>query len=686
MIPTTDDLRSAPLIHRTNDLFNPPGLTNFLGTVQVAEDLTGIRSINFPPFCGSDMITAGLYLDDCYFPALNLPVSYTWYPDRIIRSCEYKGLKLESVTSLVVGKQAVIIQLLIRNQRGTEADLRLRLRFQGGVTRSLDKWADFMPPSENNNLVEIDESRKALLFTARHSKACILQGITPSTVELDRLGGSTSIILSAGSSQKLSVVYVLGQTAHTVQTDYDTIINDIPGHLQRTRSDWNAELKAIFTPGNNRYSGSLPELETGNAAIQKLYYTGILGVIYFKRDNPHSVYGRAYDTLMPRYWQTVTFLWDYSLSSNVHAILDPEVMRKYLEFWMGKNIHQHFGTDYLTGGSVGPWYSVNDYAMLRMSNDYLRWSGKTDWLDQNISTNRSTIDYLEEYAGYWRNFKSAIGLADYGGIDNLLECVSTYTHQVASLNAGNVFNLRFIAELLTARGKNDESKVYRAEASELLDRIQELYVAGGGFWKTRQPDGQVVEVRHCYDFITVLNTIAQDLSAQQRSEMTRYFMEDLQTKNWIRALSPKDQDAIFSVRPDHQWNGAYPAWPAQAVSGLYRLGQPDIAYEWMQGLAESANQGPFGQAHFVETAAPPEAGGARKAPYEMPYITDWAVSSGGSWVDIIIESIFGVKASIFDGISAQPQFGPFDSNAELYNLAYQGKLYTVDRKGIKQSE
>jgi len=686
MIPTTTDLKSDPLIHGANDLFNPPGLTNFLGTVQVAEGLTGIRSINFPPYCGSDLITAGLYLDERYFPSLNRPVTYTWSPDRVIRSCEYRGLKLESVTALVVGKQAVIIRLAVENRSGAETNLPVRIRFQGGVTRSLDKWADFMPPSESDNRVDTDNNRTALLFTSRHSESCILQGLVADSAVIDRQGGSASVVLPVGARTELSIVYVVGQTVRSVQSEYDAIASNISVQLQQTQSYWNDELKAIFTPGNDRYSGSLPELETDDEAVRKLYFNGILSVIYFKRDNPHSVYGRAYDTLMPRYWQTVTFLWDYSLSSNVHALLDPKVMRKYLVFWMGMDVHNHFGSDYLTGGPVGPWYSVNDYAMLRMSNDYLRWSGKLDWLDQDISEGKSTIQYLEEYAAFWRNFKTDAGLADYGGIDNLLECVSSYVHQVASLNAGNVFNLRFIGELLKARGKSAESKIYQKEASELLDRVLGLYVDGSGFWNTRQPDGQLVEVRHCYDFITILNTIAQDLSARQKSEMTRYFIEELQTKNWIRALSPKDQDAIYSVRPDHQWNGAYPAWPAQAVSGLYQLGQPEIAHEWMQGLAESANQGPFGQAHFVESAAPPEAGGARKAPFEMPYITDWAVSSGGSWVDIIIESLFGVQAGIFDGISARPQFGPFDNKAELHNLAYQGNFYTVNQTGIKQSE
>ncbi|MBC8401878.1 MAG: hypothetical protein H8E14_10360 [Candidatus Marinimicrobia bacterium] len=361
-------------------------------------------------------------------------------------------------------------------------------------------------------------------------------------------------------------------------------------------------------------------------------------------------------------------------------------MRKYLEFWMGMDIHSHFGSDYMTGRSVGPWYAVNDFAMLWMANDYLRWTGKSDWLDHSVKGSRSIMSYLEKYATNWRNYKADTGLADYGGIDNLLECVSTYVHQVASLNAGNVFNLRFLAKLLAERGNFSYSESLVSEAQELLGKIQELYVAGGGFWRTRQLDGQEIETRHCYDFITVLNTIADDLTPVQCKDMLGFFKKELQTKNWIRALSPKDQDAIFSVRPDHQWNGAYPAWPAQAVSGLYRLGQAELAYDWMQGLAASANQGPFGQAHFVETAAPFEAGGARKAPPNMPYLTDWAVSSGGSWVNIIIEGIFGVKATIFDGITAQSQFGPFDSTAELHGLVYQGRRYSVTRKGIKPTE
>jgi hypothetical protein len=143
---------------------------------------------------------------------------------------------------------------------------------------------------------------------------------------------------------------------------------------------------------------------------------------------------------------------------------------------------------------------------------------------------------------------------------------------------------------------------------------------------------------------------------------------------------------MFSVRPDHQWTGAYPAWPPLCVTGLYRIGEVELAFDWLKGLARSANQGPFAQAHFAESVVAPDEGGARKAPSDMPYITDWTCSSNGAWVNCIIESIFGVRAGLDGRIDATPQFGRFDPEARLENLAYQGKRYHVTRKGIARAD
>lgn len=687
MIPTVEELKSDVLIHKHGDIFNLPGLTNFIGTVQSDFDITGIRSLNFPPFGCSDIITAGLFINDIYFPTTGTKIKFTWIADRIEREAEYDGLKLHSITILPMGKLACAVRLNISNVSGIEKNLEVKFGFTCSVTKAVKSWNEPLPPFETNHKIEIDENDNALIYTAKNSNAFQIQG-TSFKGRINRNGIKNNFVLPPGESKTIDIVTVVGDSLSNVLADYKYLMANVTAALENCWNEWNAEIKAAFTPGNSRFSGSMPLLETTDQEIAKLYYMGVLGVIYFKRDNPYSVLGRTYDTLMPRYWQTVTFIWDYALSSLTHALLDPVVMKKYIEHWMSMDVHKHFGTEYLTGGPVGPWYSVNDFAVTEISKNYLRWNGDFKWLDKIIKVNEGqkspVIDLLLKYASNWKNFKSPNGLADYGGINNLLECVSTYIHEVASLNAANVFNLRTAAELCELSNKKDLVDHYINEARELIPQINKLYVDGKGFWATRFPDGSLVEVRHCYDFITIINMIPNDLSTKQKNEMVDFFKRELQSPTWMRALSAGDDNAMFSVRPDHQWNGAYPAWPAQAVTALFKTGNTELALKWLKGLAKSANQGPLGQAHFVESAIDPDSGGARKAPPDMPYITDWTVSSSGSWTNIIIESIFGIKATLNKGISATPQFGSFDSKAELKNISYQGNLYQADSKGLKK--
>ncbi|HRK30602.1 MAG TPA: hypothetical protein PLD59_05940 [Tepidisphaeraceae bacterium] len=681
MIPTVDDLESSPMTHRFGDLFNPPGLTNFLGCVQTeGHDPVAIRSFAFPPFAMGDAVTAGLFINGKFFPAWGAPVTTVWRPDRIERTAEVDGLHLFSTTVLAVGKMAAVVRLAIQNRSGAARKVTLKLGLRGGVTKSVTAWNNAVPPTEDDNLIEVDSSRKALRFTAKKSSAVLIQGTHPLADEVSAVGLRHSFQLNASETKTISFIACIGDSAAGAERLFDDSFRSTNEVVERATADWNEELLAIFTPGNSRYSGHLPLLETTDRDILKVYHTGAVGIAYFKRDTPFSVHGRAYGTLLPRYWHTVTFLWDYSLSSMVHALLDPAVMKANLQRWMKLDIHKHFGTEFLTGAGVGPWYSVNDFAMSVIARDYLRFNGDFGLLDQTVGEQK-VRDYLSKYAHNWKQFRSPHGLADYGGLNNLLECVNTYLHEVASLNGANVFNLRFAAELAQMNGDTEAARNLIAEAVELGARVNELYVNGKGYFNARFPDTSVREVRHIYDFITVLNTMHDLLPASQQNEMADFFARELMTPTWAHALSPDDDDSMFSVRPDHQWNGAYPAWPPQAVTGLYKIGKVDLAFDWLKGLAKSANQGPYGQAHFCESVVAPEAGGAIKAPSDFPYINDWTCSSVGAWCNTIIESIFGVRAGL-QTIEASPQFGEFDPKAVLRNLRWQGKQYTVTRAGL----
>jgi hypothetical protein len=423
---------------------------------------------------------------------------------------------------------------------------------------------------------------------------------------------------------------------------------------------------------------------TTDESVKRIYHSAVMSAPFFKRTTPHSVYGTTYVTLAPRYWETATFLWDISLSAMLLAMLDPQVLKRMMETWMTVDVHQHFGTEFLTGKGIGPWYSVNDYAMSRMAKEYLRWTGDRAWLDKKVG-DRTVFEHLVNYAEHWRKLDTnKHGLADYGGVTNLLEAVSSYVHEVAGLNAANVYNLRFAAELLDFKGKKDKAAAMRKEAEELGKRVQELYVPGKGIWKCRLPDGSYNEVHHCYDFGTTLVNIGDLMPPVQKREMVEFFKRELQTPTWMRALSTRDLDVTFSIRPDHQWTGAYCSWAALALSGLFVAGETDLAFDWIKGLAKTAKQGLYAQAHFTETFVAPESnGGAIKAPSDQPFINDGACVSGCNYLEPIVDSIFGVNAGLFGEITAKPNFGKFDGRAELRGLNYQGKIYNASKNGVK---
>jgi hypothetical protein len=703
MIPRSSDLTSDVLVHQYDDMFNPPGLTNFLGTAQVDHDVFAIRSINFPPYSHGDVITGQLYVDGRLARSYGGEVEVVWRPDRVVRLVVVDGLELRTTTACAPGRPAVVVRLEVRGEAGRE--VRIGLALASTATRSGSGWLRPEPPSEPNTF-RVDDARSAVIGTGASGTAVSLQGFDTRNSTATFSGASASastssfateaalraqsmleatITLDASGHGQLGYIHVLDGDHASAAEHYDACAADIPAVIASAEQLWDTALADAFDPDSNGFSGSLPILETSNEALRKLYWWGVLGVIWFRRDNPASVLGRTYDTLMPRYWQTTTFIWDYSLSSLTHALLDPVPMRRHIEHWIDLDTHAHFGTEWLTGGPVGQWYSVNDFAMTRLVRDYVRFTGDNDFLATPAGRDalrKPVAEHLHHWATAWRGLRKDHALADYGGIDNLLECVSSYVHEVASFNAANVWCLRVAAEVAEQAGDAHRADLLRKEADEQAGHVNELYMEGAGFWHARQPDGTLVPVRHCYDFNIIGTTMAGDLSAQQQTEMVDFFQRELQTPNWMRALSPYDADAAFSVRPDHQWNGAYPAWPADAARALFALGRGDVALDWLPGLAKTANQGPCGQAHFVEEAVPLMAGGARKSPPQYPYLIDWSCSSSGAWVSLVLEGVFGIEVALDGTVHANPQVAALDPNARLRGLRVGSNTYEVTAAGL----
>jgi hypothetical protein len=122
------------------------------------------------------------------------------------------------------------------------------------------------------------------------------------------------------------------------------------------------------------------------------------------------------------------------------------------------------------------------------------------------------------------------------------------------------------------------------------------------------------------------------------------------------------------------------------AKGLYKIDSPERITPWLREVAKAGDQGPIGQAHFVEAVYPPVNGGAFKSSEDAPFIEDWCCIAAGAFTELVIDSIFGAELTLSDGIKVDSHLASFDPSARLEGLRYQGSLYTITKDGAHRQK
>ncbi len=698
--PSLEAMASDRLTYRLHDQFNCPVAMNEWGYAQVGKSVSAITAIAFPPYacCGVPetawspgyLVTCELFLNGRYLAIAGAPdgnVEYQWFPHRVIRKQTAEKLQFTTSMFLPNKRRAVAQSIVIKNLSGSHRKFTLGFDMRAAVAKKTSAWFA-NSPGEADNKITWDAQRGCLLFEAQHSEIAAAQGFhpAPNRVEHKRML-VFDLELAPGEQKRMDFIVALAGNGRAALELYDGLQKDFGSLEKENESAFTSLVKAAFTPGNSEFSGHLPRLVTRSEALSKLYHNGFANLLFARRVSPDSVYGPTYLTLSGHVLPTLSFPWDTSLSSLALSLLDPLPLRNLVEVWSKIDLHDHHSTDYVTGEGVGPWYAVNDNAIVRCAWRYVCSTGDYAWLDKPVN-GRTILQHLEDRARYWKKLDvHGRGLGDYGTIENLLEVVSTYLHEVAGMNAGNVHSMRVVADMHERRGNSARARELRAEAKAMAERIVHLlYVEGKGYWRCAQPDGSFNEVRHCYDFLGVLDNMAEDLSPAQKREMNEFFWRELHSEKWMRALSQSDVDATWNIRPDHSCLGAYAAWPPMTAKGLYKISAPERIVPWLREVSKAGNQGPIGQGHFVEDVYPPVNGGAFKSSEDAPFIEDWCCIAAGAFTELVIDSIFGADLTMSEGIKVNSHLAGFDPSARLEGLRYQGALYTITKDGAQKQK
>jgi len=597
--------------------FALPTLQNFVGLVQVCWGPTGVQNWIMPP-TGLPTPTGQLYaLDTDGRPSRVGPegTTYRWRPSEVLREHE-----VVSTRTRLHWDEAAITERLSFKQSG-----RFVLLF-GGLCRTwsfTDYWN--LPPED---VPQFNVSWDGSSVVVEDCKTFGVARITPSRSPaartylsiddfyagrpVDGPGRLVALELTAQAGQEYSWTAVQGTQPDIAPAGTDADVE------QRWQEIW----AAAFTPGNKHFSGSLPALDFGDEALNRLYYMGILTLLNSRRLTRPATSRSRFATGGQAIWAgstaplatsytwggsegapSTSFLWEVQLQAPLLARLDPAILRNQLEAFMRADMSNHWGIDVLTGRGVGMWYGVNDGAMITSAADYLRITGDLGWLDTSVD-GVQVRDHLMRHVRNHGELSHGSQLADYGSAQNILECVSSYEHGVASFNAMGAWSYRFAADVLAPEAGQE----LRGRAEAIEQAVRGLILDDGVF-RCETPEGPRV-VRTCLDFIYVGRYMGDRLTGDERRRMLGFFAEELETSDWMRALSLEDSDSLTRLLPsfqtyraDHQSTGSYDGWPGLAASVRLSFGDTSATLDWLRRISKVTWEGPFGQAHWVGTNA-----------------------------------------------------------------------------------
>ena len=664
------------------DVANPPDVHNFNQMLVVGRDLTSFYCNPGGLFTHTKnpevQWNAGFPLVKLTFNDIEFPATETrWFAYRALRrNLDGNGLAVETDTRMVNEQRGVLCRITATN---TTAGL-LKTTFTLHVPGVLQ--ADGVGVANRTQ-------RANYVSVLRPSRK-------PDSVmkETNGVGWNWAVELPPGGKVTLGFVAGDDKASPTAQTD--ARVADWAAHfdavMDECKSVWEQRWADAFTPGNKHFSGNLPVLKTGEAALARNYYMGALTMLELERTQ-FPVSPRSFITSGER-GDGIQYYWDASMQATAWALLEPAGMKATLRRWLVQNARSgaHTSVTAAHGYDTNHYDKITGYAfnactIFKTADEYLRVTGDRAFLDERLEDDQTVLGHLDAFATDWETLpKGPHGLVDYGQNGNLLECAPAYINCVPSLNAQDVWMMRRAAQWHALHGEAARAKELEAKAAAFLPAVLCLYKSGMGVWNAYHMDGALVELRHCVDFIYIGDALENDLTPMQKSEMNAFVKRELFTRDWMRAMSLQDASADHSTRPDHSPTGAYDGWIPLTVGAMWRLGDPKDAFDFYCRTAVVTKEGPFAQAR--------EFYGPNKKGFDAPVRVALRGGcmkeciSGGAFADVVVNTFFGFSPSP-DGsaLISDPQTPrPFQGRLTGIRCRRQLLQLTASPQGIQFSE
>jgi hypothetical protein len=671
------------------EIAHMPSLHNFHDMAACAPDLVGV---NFNPDGQLfDWPTGPRWFRYITLPLVTLKINNLapeasrcrWYPYQALRQGAAASINCESSVRMLFERPGFLYQIILTNSGSAEETAEVDLTIPGlmvpgefpdVIFRSTDsrlgKAHTFGDADARSTGANKSDLYMAHAFVEKPDE-CVTQDGAVVARRRYRLKPQQSVtirfVMTCGRFKDPADAKGVVADARKLAEDFDSAWLDV-------ESRWGRRWTEMFTPGNAHFSGSLPTLVTTDRKLCDIYYRSLLTLLVLHRTNM-KMCDRVFVTSGERQ-KGVVFFWDTSMWAKIFALLEPEKMKQHCRLFLACDPHRGPVYNMDLGEQWDGWYAANDSTIFLFVNEYLNVTNDAAFLDERIGE-RTVLEHLETLATNWQKLQKdkSVMLADYGDNRNLLECAPAYVNRVPSFNAANVWMMRTVAELLENRGNTTRAEELRGLANQVSRAVLSMYKPGEGVWSALHRDGKKVELRHCFDFVCIGRYMPEDLTPEIKQEMVAFVVRELITDNWMRAMSPRDQAAAVSDRPDHGPMGAYDAWPALSAESMCLLGAWRPALAFFDSTQEVLYEGVYGQAreYYGEHRM------QRDAPVRIAMRGACMRESvgGGAFSETILGVLFGFRPQLGRPLTLFEPKVDRGFVGTLHNLPFRGEMYDI---------
>jgi hypothetical protein len=616
------------------------------------QDAFAVRGLWAPPYVSTDF-----RLDIKLFNQSLATNHYTWHPFYVERSGSVQGIGVKSLTMLVPGSRAGLMQVTLKNTSAEPRTIPVALAARG--TLDLSKRWEFRAPRSKtatkasfaDGTLRLEQGKQAIVLRA--DAALRWNDARPDA------GGSIS--LPPSGEAKFCVVYAVGPSAEA-QSQCEKIVAAPEQSIAGARAAYADRVRDLYQ--------KLPQLESSSPELKQLYDRSLVHLLMNRWDVPEFVLHPYYSTGSVNGGCVCDYLYNFGENWEIFPLYDAAANREHIKQFLSIDIAQHYAFEPTTGNAFGPWYMVNMEKIIGLIYFHVFNTGDREFLREKIN-GKTVLQHVFANATQGDDLAKPVALIDYGPSNSHLELRRglPYNHVMPDLNGRRYQNYVLAAELAELSGERETAAQLRRRAEDLKAVLKATLWNKNNRWFDFQDDKGKKETRYTVQMFKLFGS--KVLDDEEEAGLLGHLLSEKEFLSEFGLHSMAKGDPAYDPADvDNGGPGCCTCFPPQIAERLYKAGKPAAAEAILQRILWWGERMPYWGDSIV----------ADKIDYRRDTPLQCTID-GATVAQCIIFGLFGVRAELNGDVRIHPQPPSFARQITLRGLRFRGRVLDIAIEG-----